>query len=186
MRGGFHGNAFCDYPPTRNHATHSGSLILENLQGRTWPANPHCNYIKYHTHSTNSDQSPELHSREVIAGREEKGRGEKERERKFPTVGSWRAGSSFYLLSTSVSPFSAHVELGCLRVFLRHIYYVNFTPFHFDMCVLCSRNISQNVLQDYHRMLQSGCPDVFIVQVKQNTEKSFFDKCIVACLCMQE
>ncbi len=33
VRGGFHSSAFCDYPPTRNHATHRGSLILQTCRG---------------------------------------------------------------------------------------------------------------------------------------------------------
>lgn len=95
--------------PSHPQSCHPQRIInITNLQGRTWPANPHCNYIKYHTHSTNSDQSPELHGREVIAGREEKGRGEKERE-KIPHSG-FLESRFFFLLALLV----------CLTLFCSH------------------------------------------------------------------
>ncbi len=87
-------------------------------------------------------------------------------------MGSWRAGS-FDLLSLSVSPFSARTELRCLRVFFALFTLSIWLPFSLK-CVSCVAEISPNVLQDNHRTLQSGCPDVFTVQVKQNTVKSFW------------
>lgn len=84
--------------PSHPQSCHPPRIInITNLQGRTWPANPHCNYIKYHTHSTNSDQSLELHSRAVIAGREEKRRGAKERE----NSPQWVPGEQVLLLTCS-------------------------------------------------------------------------------------
>lgn len=81
--------------PSHPQSCHPPWIInITNLQGRTWPANPHCNYIKYHTHSTNSDQSPELHGRAVIARREEKRRGEKE---KIPHSGFLESRFFFWL-----------------------------------------------------------------------------------------
>ncbi len=66
--------------PSHPQSCHPPRIInITNLQGRTWPANPHCNYIKYHTHSTNSDQSLEMTWQSSHSRREEKRRGAKER-----------------------------------------------------------------------------------------------------------
>ncbi len=140
--------------PSHPQSCHPPRIInITNLQGRTWPANPHCNYIKYHTHSTNSDQSLEITWQSSHSRREEKRRGAK--ERKFPTVGSWRAGS-FDLLSLSVSPFSARTELRCLRVFFALFTLSIWLPFSLK-CVSC---VAEIYLRMFCRTITERCSQV--------------------------
>ncbi len=170
VRGGFHSSAFCDYPPTRNHATHRGSLILQTCRGgRGLQILTVITLNIIHTVQT-VIKAWKWHGRAVIA----EGR-RNEEERKRVNSPQWVPGEQVLLTCSPCLSLPFLLVQSCdSESFLCPIYSVNLTPFQFEMCVLCCWNISPNVLQDNHRTLQSGCPDVFTVQVKQNTVKSFW------------